>query len=375
MKRKIMGVVCGAVILSGTGVWASSSIEAILFPSSLTIQHYEESQQVDGSQSALLNYNNSVYIPLRTFAETMGSIVQYTPPASPDDLPHIQVLPPNINISESKLIYSDEERQVSAGYLSRTSPDVFHGLIKFYTDLKDKSIVLEAFNKEGERVAQSQYVRVHGQESASFAAGDLRSFEASMSSGRFEEADTFQVKVIDRLQPMNGQFIDLRYGDPIGILFGPPFGFRLATQNPDAEDHRAFIEGPYGPIYGLFAGYVQRGHTLPLSVQIYNTSTSDLIFDPIHVQLAVKRVNADQSETDVYIDKLPIFSGLWKSKVGYRIDMPWNVTDQEGKPLPEGTYHITLEVPETVTYRIDGSDEVLTYHPFVRFNDFYANLE
>ncbi|GMK37604.1 hypothetical protein PCCS19_06580 [Paenibacillus sp. CCS19] len=79
-KHFISGVLCGALLMATTSVFASSVIEATIFPSKVTFflanGLSKEVQLQEGEE--VLNYNNKAYIPLRLFAESSGALVKYT---------------------------------------------------------------------------------------------------------------------------------------------------------------------------------------------------------------------------------------------------------------------------------------------------------
>jgi hypothetical protein len=90
VKKLIIGIASGAVLTMTTGVLATSpTVQAILFPTTINI-HKENSTVTLGNNYEVLNYNNSVYIPLRAFSESMGSTVKYTAPTE-EILPQIDV--------------------------------------------------------------------------------------------------------------------------------------------------------------------------------------------------------------------------------------------------------------------------------------------
>lgn len=84
-KHFIAGLLCGAFLMATTSVFASSVIEATIFPSKVTFflanGLSKEVQLQEGEE--VLNYNNKAYVPLRLFAESSGALVKYTQ-ASPE---------------------------------------------------------------------------------------------------------------------------------------------------------------------------------------------------------------------------------------------------------------------------------------------------
>lgn len=82
-------MVTAAVILPSN---ASNSIYGVLFPSTVTIHNGSETKVIDGTgDHGILNYNNKAYIPLRAFAEAMGSRVEYEPPADDTEVHKIDI--------------------------------------------------------------------------------------------------------------------------------------------------------------------------------------------------------------------------------------------------------------------------------------------
>ncbi|WP_409343373.1 DUF3888 domain-containing protein [Paenibacillus sp. MBLB4367] len=84
-KHYIAGVLCGAFLMATTSVFASSVIEATIFPSKVTFflaNGLSKEVQLQESEE-VLNYNNKAYVPLRLFAEGSGALVEYTQ-ASPE---------------------------------------------------------------------------------------------------------------------------------------------------------------------------------------------------------------------------------------------------------------------------------------------------
>ncbi|MFC0216225.1 DUF3888 domain-containing protein [Paenibacillus chartarius] len=84
-KHFIAGAMFGALLMATSSVFASSVIEATIFPSKVTFFLADglskEVQLQEGEE--VLNYNNQAYVPLRLFAESSGALVKYTQ-ASPE---------------------------------------------------------------------------------------------------------------------------------------------------------------------------------------------------------------------------------------------------------------------------------------------------
>jgi hypothetical protein len=74
MRKTVISFLCGTLLSLTTVAAASDTIQAFLFPAKLQINGVEK-QPADGNP--VLNYNGSVYVPLRFVAEALGSKVSY----------------------------------------------------------------------------------------------------------------------------------------------------------------------------------------------------------------------------------------------------------------------------------------------------------
>ncbi|MBP1996535.1 stalk domain-containing protein [Paenibacillus eucommiae] len=78
MKKLLTGVAIGVILMLTTAAVSSTSIQATLFPSKVTIHNGSKITTIDGTgKDGIINYNNKSYIPLRTFSEAMGAKVDY----------------------------------------------------------------------------------------------------------------------------------------------------------------------------------------------------------------------------------------------------------------------------------------------------------
>ncbi len=95
MRKFTIGLMSGVILSFATGaIAASSEVKAILFPSTVQIHQDNQTKELTGN-GAILNYNDSIYIPLRSFAEHTGSTVMYTPPGGDSGvLPQVDIYSP-----------------------------------------------------------------------------------------------------------------------------------------------------------------------------------------------------------------------------------------------------------------------------------------
>ncbi len=78
MKRFVAGMLCTALALSSAVALSSTAIQAILFPSKVTIYNGNEVSTIESTEGTeIINYKSKAYVPLRSFAEAMGAVVNY----------------------------------------------------------------------------------------------------------------------------------------------------------------------------------------------------------------------------------------------------------------------------------------------------------
>ncbi len=97
MRKFAIGLMSGIILSFATGALAASSeVKTILFPSTVHIHQDNQTKELAGV-GTILNYNDSIYIPLRSFAENTGSTVMYTHPDSGSDaLPQVDIYAPRL---------------------------------------------------------------------------------------------------------------------------------------------------------------------------------------------------------------------------------------------------------------------------------------
>lgn len=74
MKKFILGLTCGIILTAGTTVYASSSIQALLFPVKFEFNGIEKKM---GAEYVALNYKNHTYVPVQFVADNLGAEVNY----------------------------------------------------------------------------------------------------------------------------------------------------------------------------------------------------------------------------------------------------------------------------------------------------------
>lgn len=84
MKKIILGVLCGVTITIPLTVFAATQVTAYLYPSKVTIYKGDSLMTLNSAESPFINYNNRIYVPLRTFSEAIGCHVDFEAASSGD---------------------------------------------------------------------------------------------------------------------------------------------------------------------------------------------------------------------------------------------------------------------------------------------------
>ncbi|MCP3773506.1 copper amine oxidase N-terminal domain-containing protein [Paenibacillus sp. MZ04-78.2] len=74
MRKYVIGFVCGLFVSMSTIVYASDSIQALLFPVNFSFN----GNKIDLGEYKILNYENHTYVPIRFVAENTGISIRYS---------------------------------------------------------------------------------------------------------------------------------------------------------------------------------------------------------------------------------------------------------------------------------------------------------
>jgi hypothetical protein len=336
MKKYIIGFVCGTILSMSTVAFASDSIKAFLFPSKVMFHSNNYIKEIDGSD--VLNYKNRAYVPLRSFAEGMGATVNYQASINLNSIDIFSSTVPTNN----GLTLKDPDGYVSIGNLDVVSNGKYYnqitsGSIQINKDLNGKVIELDVLNKQGQIIGTSDYVFILNQDIDQPKPGDIRQFKTNINFDANQEI-SYRVSVHDILKPVHNQTIDPKNGDPIAVMFAPPFNF---------------------------SGKLSIGNINSFTVDVFNTSDTDITVQPINLEFDVYTTDAqDNKKSLVYSYKLPTISGTLASKSGYREVTPWNQRGSNGQYLTPGNYIVELKMPSNINYTLKGSNDVKTYEVY-----------
>ncbi|WP_028552334.1 DUF3888 domain-containing protein [Paenibacillus sp. UNC451MF] len=145
-KHFIAGAMCGAFVMATTSIFASSAVEATIFPSKVTFflanGLYKEVQLQEGEE--VLNYSNKAYVPLCLFAESSSALVKYTQASPETDNKHIihihydaeeALLEQTSNAAGNKPLEDSKELQLQDMLVSLLLPHMKEKLAEVYSDV------------------------------------------------------------------------------------------------------------------------------------------------------------------------------------------------------------------------------------------------
>jgi len=344
MKKFMIGLICGIVLSVSTVVFASGSIQAVLFPSKISFHVNNAVKEMDGAgDNAVLNYNNKTYIPLRAFSEAMGATVTYD--AASNATGNLN----NINIynhsASTDLTLKDPDGYVNIGDLITTNNQngsniISSGIIQVNKDLAGKKVEIDLLDKAGNQFSATDYIYIQDEDSNPLKIGDIRTFQTNAVYDAGGEVGSYRVSVHDIWKPVSNPSIDPQNGDPIGILYAPLSNFN---------------------------GVIPLGKIAPFSIDVYNTSENNLTIKPYNLEFDVYTLDAQNKAGKlVYSYKLPVISGPLASKAGYHTVIPWNQRGLDGKFITAGNYLAKLTKPAAINYLVDGSTDLKAYTIYIR---------
>ncbi|MDQ0874313.1 hypothetical protein QFZ77_002972 [Paenibacillus sp. V4I3] len=342
MKKFISGIIVGVGISACTVTLASESLQAFLFPSTVTFHNKGETTEVSFSNDdPVINYNNKVYIPLRLFSETLNGKVIYTAPSELSGGKNVIDIYLN---DDDKNMIRDNEGIVSISNLESTfsgnNSYSLSGLITINKDLEGKVIEIHALDSNKKVTGSSVEITIEGLSLAK--VGDTRKFSAPIfSQGKIT---SFEVVVKDLWGLTNLEyFSDGMINNVAGISFGPPS---------IDENKKALISG----------------------LQFKNQSKNDLNIEPLSIEFQINKVIGDRKEI-VKSYKLSDLKGEIPAMSWYKAYLPaWDLRDQNGAPVAPGKYEVSIIVPNSLKYNIEGSAVTETLYNFARYKKWDIEL-
>lgn len=337
MKKFIAGFVFGIILTVPLATSASSEIKAYLFPSRVLLHAENTIQEIDVSAEKVINYNNRLYVDLHTLVESLGGTVSLKAPSlKTGQLNQIDIYSAAGDIL-SHLTMQDPDGYVSIGELesfkSANGTSVLtSGIIKVNKDLSGKDVSIVAYDGNGQYVGSTAYISLLNEDIDKPQVGDIRPFKTFFACDSGVSL-VFKVQVHDVLKPVHNEDIDVRYGSPVGVLFGPAAGFEVGQPQS--------VEG-----------------ISPFTVEVYNTSNQNININPVKIEFEVYKLDSDNQPGEiVYSRTLPTISGPISKNSGFHIAVSWLQRGMDSRIISPGKYRICIKVPEPVIYYLEGSSD------------------
>jgi hypothetical protein len=335
LRTFIAGLCLGVGLAASTVVFASESIQAVLFPSKVSFHLGGQVKEIEGTgDDAIINYNNKAYIPLRTFAESMGAIVDYQAPSeATGNLNRIEIF----SLTDNDLNIQDSDGYVSLGQLRteydnvNQSPRFVSGLLKVNKNMAGKTLKIDAFDQSGTKIGQSNYVSIQNEWTKKPQPGDVRAFFAELPTDHVPAS--FQVRVHPYWAFTQSEYIH----NPI---INPPISVSFGGIGPDIE--------------------LAKTKAIHFSLSVVNVSDQAIILQPLEMEYQVLKINDGKDEL-LYSYKIPVIPQNVPGRAGYSAALPaWNLKDAEGNPIAPGKYAIQIKIPSVIEYSLEDSVDAIT---------------
>lgn len=334
LRKFFQGLLVGVGLTASAAVFASNSIQATLFPTTLNFHVNGKLTPIDGAgDNGVLNYNNKAYIPLRLFSENIGSTVDFKSISDTDPQKHqIDVYTEddqNFTIKDSKGFVSIGSVQASISPASNTAT----GIIKINKSFNPSQKKFRINIKTKDNSFNSEYVLISNPENKPLKEGDIRPFttylkpssntvnpSTAVTSVEIVTEDTDWTEHQPDEQRM-GMFVrspfDISFGSVISpwieqttsglrLKVGQPMGFSFSVQA--LSDQPIFLRSP-----------------LILNMEITNLDTKEIVW------------------TGNMPDLPPSKYSSWKETKD--LTFFWDQTDKSGNPVPAGRYSARLKSP------------------------------
>jgi len=324
------GLGVGIALTASTAAFASDNIQAVLFPSKVHFLMNGTVKQIDGTgDDAIINYNNKAYIPLRTFAESMGAVVQYSTPSEQTGRSSIDIYS---GMSESDFNMHDPDGYISYGRIQHqpVKSDNFGntqtkvtGILKVKKPLTGKKIELIAFDRQGNRIGSGDVDMTNRLEQ-----GDIISLEYTLITRNGSDVSSYQIVVKDSWALTTRDFFhDGMLLLDKGLVFG------------------------MGRIDPVRKGLVQ-------TLQFKNQSKQPIGIQPFEIEYQVVKIDGSEEQL-MFSHKLAPLQGEVPVYGWYEANIPvWNLKDRNGNPITPGKYANKIVIPDVLRYTAEDSDEM-----------------
>jgi hypothetical protein len=333
MKRFVLGFLCGALIAVPASVFASDQINAVLFPSKVTLHSNGLATDFTSADSPFINYNNHVYVPLRAFSEAMGTYVDFKSASAENgninkiDIYDLDSIPSTVQDEDGYVsLYVTDTDELTEGNKKLS------GLIKINKDFTGKKVNL------GTTAAVIDNEWTHP-----LQVGQIRHFSTVMSTDNW-------------------------YGYPaIEENWRTPYPFVKGQTSGPTADLGLRFEGSSAPMsdkpesVSIGSGYFSNW------VSVMNASDQTIRLNTLKLTCSIYKItNGKDSLICSY--EIPGFEGgALEMPASTRSDCEipsWDFRDQNGEIVSPGKYAIQLTIPENFEYSaVSGSGNEIKILP------------
>ncbi|BBI36354.1 hypothetical protein [Cohnella abietis] len=354
MNKFWIGLLCGITLCFSTAAIASNAIQGVLFPSKITIHNGSQVKELSTSTGmTVISYKNQTFIPLRSFTEATGSIVNFQPATKENgNLNQIEVFGPT---TLAGLNLKSKDGSVTLGNLNIDSRDsgsikVTGGTVKINQDISGKQIVLEAIGPDGSIRGKSEFVYIDNENINPPKLGEIRLFKTLLSYAGSDATFRASVQNIENVKLNSKQ--DLNQSGITKPFYG-------------------MLVPPSGDVYSIAERPV-----LPFNFTLMNTSDASIEVDKVPLSLTVYKGNSiDSINPIVYEYKLPPLTGKLAPREQFEISIPWYLSDKNGSIQP-GNYVVSLKLPKQIQYQKDGTVTKQVWDVTLQYgSDFGMNIK
>jgi hypothetical protein len=266
----------------------------------------------------------------------MGATVNYEEPSLKNDNLHKIDIYSSSTLAVNNLTLQDPDGYVSIGDLQYKEVDgeydLFGGTIRINKDLDGKSVHI--YSEENTSFEYYNPIYVLNEAIDPLKAGDIRPFKVPYGMGSYNSLN-FNIRLKDSFQASpceRGSNIPSR---PLMFEGGPM---------EESDDSLFRVDRPTYFYYRLLC------------------FDSNIIVQPFTVKLEIYKTDQDnQSSELVFSWDLPVFEGAFRKNYGYQGLHLWDKRDLNGQYVEPGWYRFKFVLPEEVSYKIEGSNNINTF--------------
>jgi hypothetical protein len=331
VKKFIMGLICGLTLggVSVAGAAVSNVVKTILFPTSLHFYVDGKDSNSGTEEVSVLNYGNRLYIPLRVFAEKLGSTVDYHSPEPGGTTASVDIF----KVDDRDLKVHDAAGYVGIGHVSvqfaqHSTYEVpnanITGAVKFYKPIpQGKQVVLDILDKDSQQVAVTEPIQLRYHAVGDMAEGEVATFEADFPFLEPVEGYQLQARIVDETSWTYEQIYGFITG--AGGVMGYPLGVSIGAEHD-----------------------VKKGQPVEIKVHIFNFSVTDTIVltQPVSFEVQVKKEMNGAQQLIRTFRTAPLTGSIYGKQGSVFTKLIWDQKDANGKAVPAGQYVASIVFPK-----------------------------